>query len=127
MVTIDNGVSYSLVLGCKNSIIPKDENVTTIEIYAFDTHTELKNIEIPDSVTLIKEQAFDGCVGLKTVTIGKGVKNISSFAFSGCAELSDIYYKGTKEEWDSIEKKSKWDWNCGNYTVHCTDGDIAKG
>ena len=127
MVTIDNGVSYSLVLGCKNSIIPKDENVTTIEIYAFDTHTELKNIEIPDSVTLIKEQAFDGCVGLKTVTIGKGVKNISSFAFSGCTGLTDIYYKGTKEEWDSIEKKSEWDFNSDNYKIHCTDGDIAKG
>ena len=115
------------MLGCKNSIIPKDENVTTIEIYAFDTHTELKNIEIPDSVTLIKEQAFDGCVGLKTVTIGKGVKNISSFAFSGCTGLTDIYYKGTKEEWNSIEKKSEWDFNSDNYKIHCTDGDIAKG
>lgn len=126
LVTYDSGVSYSLVAGCKTSVIPTNENVIEIDIYAFDTHTELKNIEIPDSVKLIKEQAFDKCVGLETVTIGKGVKNINSFAFGGCTRLADIYYKGTKEEWNSIQKKDAWDQNSGNYTVHCTDGDINK-
>jgi hypothetical protein len=38
--------------------------------------------------------------------------------------LKDIYYNGTIEEWNSIIKDEEWDFQSGNYTIHCTDGTI---
>jgi len=122
---IINGLTF---YGCSSlTSVIIGNGITSIENNAFYMCGSLTSVIIGDGVTSIGNSAFMSCISLTSVTIGKGVKNINGFAFSGCAELSDIYYKGTKEEWDSIEKKSKWDWNCGNYTVHCVDGDILKG
>jgi hypothetical protein len=30
------------------------------------------------------------------------------------------------EQWNAISKGGSWNRNTGNYTVHCTDGDIGK-
>jgi hypothetical protein len=32
--------------------------------------------------------------------------------------LIDIYYTGTEEEWNAIEKEELWDNETGAYTVH---------
>ncbi len=47
-------------------------------------------------------------------------------AFSNCTALTDIYYSGTIEEWDNITKSNNWNVSTGDYTIHCTDGDIWK-
>jgi len=59
------------------------------------------------------------------VTIPDSVTSISSSAFQNCTGLTDIYFSGTKEQWNSIGKA--WDWNyyTGYYVIHCTDGDIT--
>ena len=59
----------TLILGCKNSIIPSNGSVTSIGSYAFSGCSELKRITIPDSVTSIGDHAFDGCRGLEAVYI----------------------------------------------------------
>ena len=33
---------------------------------------------------------------------------------------------GTKAQWKAIKKGYDWNYDSGNYTVHCTDGDISK-
>ena len=52
--------SKTLVVGCKNSIIPDDGSVTSIGDNAFSRCTRLTNITIPDSVTSIGDSAFAG-------------------------------------------------------------------
>ena len=37
-----------------------------------------------------------------------------------------ITYTGTQAQWNAISKGSNWNYNTGSYTIHCTDGDIAK-
>ena len=131
--------SETLVLGCKNSIIPNDGSVTSIGWYAFKGCARLMGVTIPDcvisigrytfedcvglasviignSVTTIGYSAFHGCTGLTSVIIPNSVKNIGGYAFRNCTSLKTIYYKGTKEEWDAIEKVSGWDSNT-NYTI----------
>ncbi len=93
----------SLALGCKNSVIPTDGSVQTVGIYAFVGCSELEHIAIPDGVTSIGDYAFSGCSGLSFVVIPDSVTTIEHNAFSGCNGLTDVYYKGTEEQWNEIE------------------------
>lgn len=98
-------------------------NVTSIGSSAFDNCKSLMSITIPDSVTSIGHWAFQDCTGLTSVTIGNGVKSISRYAFWDCASLEDIYFNGTKDQWNVIKKIDSGIKNC---TIHCTDGDLKE-
>ena len=71
---------------------------------AFYNCSSLTSITIPDCVTNIDSFAFKNCSSLTSVTIGNGVTSIGSFAFYDCSRLTDIYFTGTEEEWNAIEK-----------------------
>lgn len=116
------------------------ENLTTIGSYAFSSCSKLVNIELPSSVREIGEDAFyscssltkisipDGvtvinsmfgyCSKLNTVTIPKSVTLIKTGAFSSCRGLTTMYYTGTAEEWEAIEKETKWNYNCSPTMVY---------
>ena len=59
--------SKTLILGCKNSIIPSNGSVTNIGYQAFFYCTGLTSITIPNSVTNIGGSAFDFCRNLVEV------------------------------------------------------------
>ncbi|MBO4308416.1 MAG: leucine-rich repeat protein [Clostridia bacterium] len=86
----------------------------------------LQNITIGNSVTDIGDRVFIGCSGLTSITIPDSVTSIGNYAFAECRGLRSITFEGTKAEWNAIRKGSYWNNNTGNYTIHCTDGDIAK-
>ena len=118
-------IGSSAFSGCsriKSITIPN--SVRTIGERAFLDCDRLTSITIPNSV--ISEFAFYSCAKLTSVTIPRNVTWIRLHAFSFCKELTDIYYNGTIEQWNAIEKKHEWDLDTGDYTVHCTDGDIKK-
>lgn len=64
--------------------------------------SDIKNLIIDDNVTNIGYYTFNDCTGLNRVTIPKSVTNINIGAFDNCTSLKDVYYGGTKEEWDKI-------------------------
>lgn len=70
---------------------------------AFDFCSNLKKLTIVDSVKTIGDNAFAWCYNLKSVTIGKGVTTIGRYAFIFCGALDDIYYNGTKKDWNKIK------------------------
>ena len=113
-----------LVLGCKVSVIP--EGVTSIGCGAFSGCSVLKSIAIPDNVTSIGVYAFSGCSELTSITIPSKVTYIERGAFRDCNKLWNIHWLGSKAQWSSISKADSWDYGTGRYTIHCTDGDIAK-
>ncbi len=104
-------------------VIP--DGVTEISNYAFYRCTSLTSIEIPDSVTSIGDYAFKGCTSLTSVTIGNGVTSIGGLAFYNCTSLTSITFESTMEQWEAITKGFGWNYNTGNSTIHCTDGDIT--
>ena len=69
---------------------------------AFYGCSSLTSVTIGNSVTSIGSSAFYGCENLKSITIPDSVRSISDWAFWGCSNLKKVYYKGTKEQWDSI-------------------------
>ena len=102
--------------GDSNAIIEKSSNTL---ISCFDCTT------IPSSVTSIGEHAFS-LSNLTQITIPNSVINIGNYAFTGCSNLTSITFTGTKAQWNSISFGTDWNSYTGNYTIHCTDGDIAK-
>lgn len=68
----------------------------------------------------------DTDIVIPSVHDGLPVTSIGGAAFLGCSSLTSITFSGTKAQWDAIEKVDDWNYNTGNYTIHCTDGDIQK-
>lgn len=74
----------------------------------------------------IYTRAMYGASDLESVTIPDTVTSIGAEAFYNCGKLTDIYFKGSTALWNSIKKEAAWDGGTGNYTVHCSDGEIPK-
>ena len=80
--------SNTLILGCKNTVIPN--SVTSIGENAFSFCSFLTSVTIPNSVTSIGGFAFGGCSGLTNVNIGNSVTYIGGSAFENCSGLTSI-------------------------------------
>lgn len=78
-------------------------SVTFIDNFAFSYCTSLKSVTIPNSVNSIGKYAFKGCTSLKSITIPKSVTSIGNHAFEDCSNLKDIYYEGTKSQWEKFD------------------------
>ncbi len=94
-----------------------NEGITNVGDYAFAGFTKIETISIPDSVTKIGVGAFEGCENLRTVFVGADLTEIGAYAFNGCPILTDVYFKGTEEQWNDVTvgNNNKW---LNNATIH---------
>ena len=118
--------SKTLVVGCKNSVIPSDGSVTRIGEDAFFHCYSLTSIVIPDSITSIGNFAFGYCSSLTSINIPDGVTSIGDNAFAYCRSLESIIFQGSMEQWRAIDKGTEWNLSTGSYTVICTDDVLDK-
>lgn len=91
----------------------------------FNGCTALESIVLPEGVRMISLKSFMDCTSLKSVTLPSTVKEIHDYAFLNCTSLTDIYYNGTKEQFNNIYKSTLWAPNTTQYIIHCTDGDLT--
>ncbi len=99
-------------------------STSTVTSMACYIPSSLKSVTITGGDIL--HGAFMGCQDLTSITIPDSVTTIGAYAFNQCSNLTTITFQATTAEWEAITKGSGWDSNTASYTVHCTDGDIAK-
>ena len=104
-VTLPNSLTS---IGCEafcnctslsNIIFP--ESIKTISRGAFQNCRSLLSIVLPDGLGSIDDYTFAGCCNLSSIVIPKSVHSVEIDAFSGCDKLTDVYYKGSKKEWNN--------------------------
>lgn len=105
-VTIPNTVTAiqtGAFQGCSalTSVILPD-SLTNLGGYAFSDCVNLKSIIIPEGVPTLNSKTFYACNNLTSVTIPVSVTKIDHNAVQASNNLKDIYYAGTKAQWDVI-------------------------
>ena len=80
--------SSTLILGCKNSVIPT--GVEVIGKLAFQNVPDIKTLAIPEGVTHIEASALSNCYDLESVSLPSTLLRIEESAFSGCGSLVSL-------------------------------------
>lgn len=87
----------TLVLGCGNTIIPKE--VTEIGAYAFGwNNAPVQSLCLPEGLKSIGESAFSRCGNLWQIYIPSSVESIGENAFYGCPNLTVVQLRGKVKE-----------------------------
>lgn len=115
---------YSFALCTSLSRIELPASVTDIGFSAFGACYALTNIELPAGIVEIKGQTFAECSGLKSITIPSSVTGIGDTAFWKCSDLTDVYYGGTREQWEAVQIGDENE-SLRDATIHF--GNIADG
>lgn len=117
-ITIPSGVTSigdHAFYNCRNlTSVAIPNSITSIKRETFYGCSKLASIEIPNGVTSIGDGAFGNCNSLTEINIPEGVTSIDGSAFERCANLANIYFRGTKQQWNAITKGTGWNTNMGS-------------
>lgn len=93
----------------------------------FAANAAIRSITFPDT---LKEMSglplFHGCENLETITIpasvtGMHFHSVADCFIFNCPNLKTIIFKGTRAQWEAIEKESV---NLDGITVRCSDDNV---
>lgn len=95
------------------------DTVKKIGDCAFEYGGAWGHVIIPEGVECIGNGAFSYCYGLEAVTIPKSVTTIGSNVFvAGDYVLKDVYYNGSRSQWNQIKIDETNDDELLNATIH---------
>ena len=80
-------------------------------------HSKIKSVVIENGVTSIGLYAFRECTELTRITIPVSVTSIEKSAFYNSSALKNVYYNGSKSQWDKI--------NIGSSNTPLTNANIT--
>lgn len=94
--------NYAFEFCRKLSFISIPNSVRNIGYYCFFECSGLETVVLPDGLTVIEEDLFGACGKLSSITIPKSVTYIKIGAFDTDIGIKNVYYSGSKVEWDAI-------------------------
>ena len=126
-VVIPDGVTRigdGALSGCEKMtevVIP--DSVSYIGYSAFAGCLTLKEVSIPDGVTEIMGGTFHSCFKLTRVSIPVSVTAVGVSAFYDDLSIKDVYYSGTRKQWNAIAFSDRGQGNdLAKATIHFSDG-----
>ena len=123
--TADDNVYWALVGGTltiSGSGNMRDYSITKLgEISS--NYAKIRTAVIENGVTNVGACTFFGCVDLTSVTVPKSVTKVGTNAFGLCKSLTDVYYTGTKTEWNNVNGKGSLYSATLHYHCGATDDD----
>ncbi|MBR2589432.1 MAG: leucine-rich repeat protein, partial [Clostridia bacterium] len=151
-IVVENGVSaigndaFTQLRNLKTVSLP--DTVTSLGDDAFSFCFALSDINIPESVQSIGSSAFSACYALTSFTVPKGVKtlgkstfwycdhlqsvalpesleSVSDNAFVYCSALTDVYYEGSQDDWNTISVSQTGNDPLLAATMHYDVGNFA--
>lgn len=102
------------------------DGILYIGNHLIKAQNDITTAKLNDKTKTIAVEAFINCEKLSSITIPKSLNNINDCAFWNCDNLSDVYYSGNKNDWNSIIIGMSND-SLLSATIHCADGDILPG
>lgn len=128
------GLTYAVTTVGEEAFVNDNtiESLTTTPVLkeigarAFMFCINLEEVNLADGIETIGDAAFFGCNAFTTFNIPGSVKYVGYKAFAECAALTDIYYDGTKAQWNALP-------NIGmagiakSVTIHFNDGETENG
>ena len=93
---------------------------------AFAFCSGLKSIVLPDRVQKIGGESFANCVSLVSITIPKSVITISGNAFRSCDSLKDVYYAGSRSDWNKIYSGNYFNDSLSKADIHFAQEDTTE-
>lgn len=98
-------------------------HIESIGEFAFATCENISEMFIPDKITKIKVGTFRACENLAKISLPGGLTEIYNEAFEFCNSLKEVEFRGTKEQFKSIEFNA-FNKDLLNARIICTDGII---
>lgn len=98
-------------------------HVDTIASLEFKDYQSMEIADIKSGTRIIGDLAFDGCNNLGKVYLPLSLTTIRRFSFKNCTKLADIYFDGSLQQWNEVNKVEYWDQDMPNgYKEHwrCT-------
>ena len=129
-----NGVTYAVTtIGEEayvndNTVVSFTAPETLVEISAraFMSCVNLSEVTLNNGLKVIGDAAFSGCNALTEFSIPASVEYVGFKAFTDCKSLTDIYYDGTKAEWDALPYTGLAG-IAKSVTIHFNDGETEGG
>lgn len=102
------------------------DSVTHIGAAAFWRCESLKELYIPEGVTELTSKpteggsydTFEECIALEKLYLPATLTSTTCETFSGCANLKEIYFTGTQEQWDAVRiMNDRGEFEIGKYYI----------
>ncbi|MBO5339848.1 MAG: leucine-rich repeat protein [Oscillospiraceae bacterium] len=87
---------------------------------AFEGCTSLVSARLEEGCGWVSKMMFHGCISLRSVELPSDLIFIGDDAFKDCWALTDIYYNGTRAQWENV-RKDDTGVELAAATIHCLD------
>ena len=105
-----------------------DANLTHVPSFYRLATDNLRHLEIPEGIEYIGKAAFKNCINLNYLKLPRSLRRIADEAFKGCDNLDEIFYDGSKADWERIQLDMQafgsTGWIHQYKTVYCNDGEV---